>query len=86
MKVETICQALDIKNRNKIQATCPEIILDGVVWYDTSKYGFSDEKLYLQSRGLIVIFPTNFMLVRFKEEVKQEPSQDGNPKRLLRSK
>jgi len=85
MNTETIYRALDIKNRRKIQAVCPEIILDGMVWYDTSEFGFFDEKLYLQSRGLIVIFPTNFMLVRFKEEVKPEPDQSGDAKRLLRS-
>ena len=65
MKTDVIYKALDIKNKTLIQKTCPTTVIDGVEWYDTSEYVFSGERLYLESRGIIVIHPVNTFLVRF---------------------
>lgn len=67
MDTRPIYKALDIKNKMLIEKTCPKVCLDDVYWYDTTQYGFHDEKRYLQSRGILIIHPVAFALVRFKE-------------------
>jgi hypothetical protein len=84
MDIRAIYRTLDIKNKMVIEKTCPKVELDGYTWYDTTYYGFNDEKRYLQSRGILVVHSLVFSLVRFVEQtpVKAEPPTD--PKRALK--
>lgn len=84
--IPAIYRALDIKNRSLIQRTCPVVDLDGFTWYDTTQYGFHGEKLYLLSRGVIVLHPVNSALIRFPD-AKPEPKQMSfDFKRLLKAR
>ena len=84
MNVEKIYKALDIKNKMVIEKTCPTVELDGYTWYDTTQYGFYDEKLYLYSRGILVVHPVVFALVRFLEQKPMIRELPADPKRALK--
>ena len=80
-----IARAIEIKNRLVIIKTCPVIDLDGTKWYDTTDYGFTQEKLFLSMVGVLIYHPVNCALVRFKEaKVDNTPPPVSDPRRVLR--
>lgn len=52
----------DQKDMALIKKHCPEVIIDGVTWYDTSTAGLDHEVKYLRLRGLIIIHPCHYLV------------------------
>jgi hypothetical protein len=61
-----IYHALDLKHKALIKKLCPEVVLDGVVWYDTTGMYLEDSRAYLKARNVLVVHPMNCSLWRFQ--------------------
>lgn len=61
---EKAYEACDAKDIALIKKQCPETVVEGVTWYDTSTAGLEHEIKYLRLRGIIIIHPCHY-LVRF---------------------
>ena len=71
MDTRNIYKALDLKHRDIVKMLCPVVTVDGEDWYDTSGIYLTDTRLYLESRGILIINPNNCALWRLKHEAHQ---------------
>lgn len=58
-------EMVDQKDTELIKKHCPEVVIEGVTWWDTTGQYLENEVKYLRLRGLIVIHP-NHVLVTFR--------------------
>ena len=61
-KAYEMCDQKDIA---LIKKHCPEVIIDGATWWDTTGQYLENEVKYLRLRGLVIIHP-NHVLVTFR--------------------
>lgn len=84
MDMNLLYRSLDQKHIALVKLCCESVVIDNVPWYDTTGKFLEDTRLYLVSRGLLIVHPVNCVLWRIKECHEPRTEVFVHPDRLHR--